>query len=181
MSENFEPFAKTSCHFYPKKTNEMVEKLALLIPQKKSSSNVAFHLQKKNLDSKKNSSFHWSIVFISEKKMQKSFFFIILLITLFTFCQSKVFDDRPIRGLEPAAVWRNFYLMTRIPHCSFKEERVRKELIEKFAIENKFHYNVDKKGNAVIHVPATRGYENKPIIILQSHLDMVIFFCNGFV
>ena len=31
----------------------------------------------------------------------------------------------------------------------------------------------DDYGNLVIYIPASKGYENKKTIVVQSHLDMV--------
>ena len=34
-------------------------------------------------------------------------------------------------------------------------------------------YQTDETGNVVMRVPGTKGYENRPCVILQSHMDMV--------
>ncbi|MCF8242065.1 MAG: aminoacyl-histidine dipeptidase [Melioribacteraceae bacterium] len=77
-----------------------------------------------------------------------------------------------IEGLEPKLLWESFYGITRVPRPSKKEEKIREHVI-KWAEENNFNFREDQTGNIVIDVPATPGYENKPIIVLQGHLDMV--------
>lgn len=66
-----------------------------------------------------------------------------------------------------------FNQLTQIPRESKKEEKVRKWLCERAHSNGFDDYKIDKAGNLVINVPATPGYENKPALILQSHMDMV--------
>ncbi|MBU0475194.1 MAG: aminoacyl-histidine dipeptidase [Bacteroidetes bacterium] len=77
-----------------------------------------------------------------------------------------------IEGLEPKLVWEYFYGMTQVPRPSKKEEKIRAHVRE-FANKNNFEFVEDKVGNIVIKVPATKGYENAPTIVIQGHLDMV--------
>ena len=42
-----------------------------------------------------------------------------------------------------------------------------------FAKQHGLEYKVDDTGNVLIRKPATKGYENRPTTILQSHMDMV--------
>ena len=77
-----------------------------------------------------------------------------------------------IRDLHPKAVWEQFDAITRIPRPSKKEERIIDFLIN-FAQINSLEWQRDDIGNVVIRKPATEGYEDRPTIILQSHMDMV--------
>lgn len=70
---------------------------------------------------------------------------------------------------------RTFYYfdkLTKIPRCSFEEEKIRDYLI-KFAKEHNLEYKTDEIGNVVIIKEATKGYEDVDSIILQGHMDMV--------
>ena len=77
-----------------------------------------------------------------------------------------------IRDLHPKAVWEQFDAITRIPRPSKKEERIIDFLIN-FAQINSLDWQRDQIGNVVIRKPATAGYEDRPTVILQSHMDMV--------
>ena len=77
-----------------------------------------------------------------------------------------------IRDLHPKAEWEQFDAITRIPRPSKKEERIIDFLIN-FAQTNSLDWQRDQIGNVVIRKPATAGYENRPTVILQSHMDMV--------
>lgn len=77
-----------------------------------------------------------------------------------------------IQGIAPAGLWQRFYEISRIPRPSKKEERITahfEQLFNKLGIK----YAKDKVGNLVARVPATKGYKNAPIVILQGHSDMV--------
>ncbi len=77
-----------------------------------------------------------------------------------------------IEGLKPQSLWQRFYELTQVPRPSKKEEKVI-EYLTNLAKYLKLKYKKDKVGNIVISVPATKGYENSPTIVLQSHVDMV--------
>ncbi|MBF0225943.1 MAG: aminoacyl-histidine dipeptidase [Desulfobacterales bacterium] len=65
-----------------------------------------------------------------------------------------------------------FEKISSIPRCSKNEGQISQWLCE-WAKDNGFKWNSDKSGNIVMNIPATKGYENSPILILQSHMDMV--------
>lgn len=65
-----------------------------------------------------------------------------------------------------------FEKIAAIPRCSKKEEKIRAWLLE-WANEHNFESTEDAAGNVLIKVPATAGYENAPILVLQGHMDMV--------
>ncbi len=77
-----------------------------------------------------------------------------------------------ISQLQPRLVWEQFDAITQVPRPSKKEERIIGFLID-FAIRHNLEWQRDKIGNVVIRKPATKGYEERPIVILQSHMDMV--------
>jgi dipeptidase D len=81
-------------------------------------------------------------------------------------------DHAAIKALAPQPVWKNFTALNAIPRASKKEERViafMKDFGERLSLDT----IVDKAGNVIIRKPASEGYENRPGIILQAHLDMV--------
>jgi len=79
-----------------------------------------------------------------------------------------------IKDLEPKGVWKFFYEITRIPRPSRHEDKII-EYIERVAAEHKIALKKDEAGNLLLSVPAVKGYESLPAVVLQAHLDMV---CN---
>ena len=77
-----------------------------------------------------------------------------------------------IKDLQPAIVWENFYKITRCPRPSKHEEVIRKYLLD-WAKEHKVEAFPDETGNVIMRVPATPGYENRKVVVLQGHMDMV--------
>ena len=77
-----------------------------------------------------------------------------------------------INELKPKLLWKHFDEIRKIPHCSKHEEKIRDYIIN-FSKNQKLKYKQDKTGNIVIYKPASPGFENKPTIILQGHVDMV--------
>ncbi len=81
-------------------------------------------------------------------------------------------SEQAIKGLEPKLVWEHFYAISQVPRPSKKEEKVR-AWVRSWATEHKFPFKEDKVGNIVISVPASKGKEKSPTIVLQGHVDMV--------
>ena len=77
-----------------------------------------------------------------------------------------------ITELKPSAIWGYFHQITQVPRPSKKEEKIL-AFLKKFAEEHKLEYDQDAAGNIVIRKPASKGYENRKTVILQSHVDMV--------
>jgi len=77
-----------------------------------------------------------------------------------------------VENLKPNLLWKYFDEIRKIPRCSKHEEKIREYLID-FAKLKKFKYKTDKPGNVVITKSASPGLEKKPVVILQSHMDMV--------
>ena len=65
-----------------------------------------------------------------------------------------------------------FEQISKVPRGSGNEAGIR-EFMVNWANEQKFENKVDSTGNVLIKVPATKGMEDKPTIVLQGHLDMV--------
>lgn len=77
-----------------------------------------------------------------------------------------------IRDLQPKLIWEQFDDITRVPRPSKKEEKIIKWLVE-FAEKHNIEYQTDETGNVVMRKAATPGFESRPAVILQSHMDMV--------
>jgi len=57
--------------------------------------------------------------------------------------------------------------------AALEEGREDTRLLVGWAKEHGLEYRCDETGNVVIRKPATTGYEGRPTVILQSHMDMV--------
>jgi dipeptidase D len=79
---------------------------------------------------------------------------------------------KAIEGLAPANLWNRFYEISQIPRPSKHEERVRLYL-RNFAGQNNLSFKEDSVGNIVIKIPPKPGFEKAPVVVLQSHVDMV--------
>lgn len=77
-----------------------------------------------------------------------------------------------LNDLQPAAIWQNFYKLTRVPRPSNHEEKAREFMLE-WAREHHIEARIDEAGNIIMSKPATPGMENRKGVILQGHLDMV--------
>jgi dipeptidase D len=77
-----------------------------------------------------------------------------------------------LKGLKPTSVWKYFEEIAEIPRPSKKEDKIIDYIIA-FALEHKLEYRKDTTGNIVILKPASKGYESRKSVCLQSHLDMV--------
>lgn len=77
-----------------------------------------------------------------------------------------------LNNLNPKALWRHFEALNAIPRPSKKEEKIRAFMM-KFGRNLSLTTLEDPAGNVIIKKPASPGYENHPIVALQSHLDMV--------
>lgn len=77
-----------------------------------------------------------------------------------------------ITDLEPAIVWKFFHQVTQVPRPSKKEGKMI-QYLESFAKEYHIAIKKDQAGNILMSKPATPGMENRPVVVLQSHMDMV--------
>ena len=77
-----------------------------------------------------------------------------------------------IKDLKPELVWKFFSELSEIPRGSGDEQAVSDYLVN-FAKERNLEVRQDDALNVVFKKDATEGYEDKPTIALQGHMDMV--------
>ena len=77
-----------------------------------------------------------------------------------------------INGRKPEQIFRFFEDICAIPHGSGNEKKVA-DYIENFARARGFEYSRDKVNNIFVKMPATKGREGEPSVMLQAHTDMV--------
>ncbi|WP_074408047.1 MULTISPECIES: aminoacyl-histidine dipeptidase [Aquimarina] len=77
-----------------------------------------------------------------------------------------------IRSLEPKVIWNKFADLNAVPRPSKKEERVI-AFMKNFGESLGLTTEIDKVGNVLIRKPATPGMEDRKVVVMQSHLDMV--------
>jgi dipeptidase D len=65
-----------------------------------------------------------------------------------------------------------FEAINKIPRKSKNEEEISEWLL-KWGLENGFQAEMDHVRNVLIRVPASAGFEDKPVVTLQGHMDMV--------
>ncbi|MFD0861328.1 aminoacyl-histidine dipeptidase [Sungkyunkwania multivorans] len=80
--------------------------------------------------------------------------------------------DKDITQLEPKEVWTHFAALNAVPRPSKKEERVIDFMIQ-FGQDLGLETFKDDVGNVIIRKPATSGMEDRKMVVMQSHLDMV--------
>ena len=74
--------------------------------------------------------------------------------------------------LEPKAVFRYFEEICGIPHGS-SDTQVISDYLVAFAKKRNLYVRQDTLGNVIMKKPATRGYEDVPVVMIQGHMDMV--------
>ena len=77
-----------------------------------------------------------------------------------------------IQELQPKEVFSIFHEITQVPRPSKREGKII-EWLKAFAVKHNLEHTVDEAGNIIMRKPATPGYEHKPGVILQAHMDMV--------
>jgi dipeptidase D len=77
-----------------------------------------------------------------------------------------------LEGLEPKLVWKYFNQIRQIPRCSKNEEKA-VEYVFKVGTDLGLETKKDEVGNVLIRKPASEGYEDRPSVCLQGHVDMV--------
>ena len=77
-----------------------------------------------------------------------------------------------LKGLKPEKVFYYFEEISRIPRGSGNEKAISDYMV---SFANKLGLQViqDDVYNIIIKKPATKGYENSPIVVIQGHMDMV--------
>lgn len=74
--------------------------------------------------------------------------------------------------LEPQAVFNYFEEISNVPRESGDEKAISDYMVA-FAEILGLEVFQDEVNNVIIKKPATKGYEDAPVVILQGHLDMV--------
>ena len=77
-----------------------------------------------------------------------------------------------LSAISPQPLWNYFEEICRVPRASKKEEKIRNYLLD-FAARHNLPAKTDEAGNLVITKPAWPGREGAPVVVLQTHLDMV--------
>ena len=80
--------------------------------------------------------------------------------------------SQEVRNLEPKNVWNHFADLNAVPRPSKKEERVI-EFAKNFGESLGLPTMIDEVGNVIIKKPASQGMEDRQIVAMQGHLDMV--------
>ena len=80
--------------------------------------------------------------------------------------------SKEILELEPKRLWKHFYDLTLIPRPTGQMEEVTKFVMD-FGKSLGLDTKQDEAGNVLITKPASKGMESAPVVIIQSHLDMV--------
>lgn len=76
------------------------------------------------------------------------------------------------------AVLAEFSQLAKIPRQSHHEQAI-SDYLASWAQDKGFDYVQDDLNNIIIEVPATQGYEDAPLTILQGHMDMVCVAADG--
>ena len=80
--------------------------------------------------------------------------------------------ERVLDGLKPEKVFYYFEEITRIPRDSGNEKEISDYLFNLAKCKG-WEVIQDEFLNIIIKKPATNGYENSPVVMLQGHMDMV--------
>ncbi len=80
--------------------------------------------------------------------------------------------SKDISSLEPEIVWKYFNEILQIPRPSKKEGKIVNYLLD-FGKEHKLETLQDDVGNVLIRKNASQGMEDRPWVVMQSHIDMV--------
>lgn len=75
-------------------------------------------------------------------------------------------------NMTPKVVFDCFEYVNKVPRPSKREEKMI-SFLQQFGKALGLPVKTDATGNVLISKPATPGMENKPAVILQSHMDMV--------
>lgn len=80
--------------------------------------------------------------------------------------------NRILENFEPEDVLQYFEEICAIPHGSGNMKAISSYVAE-FAKNHGLQYRQDDSLNVIIWKPASAGYENRPVVMLQGHMDMV--------
>ena len=77
-----------------------------------------------------------------------------------------------LENLKPQSVFKYFEEISAIPHGSYNTKAI-SDYVVKIAKEHNLKYVQDEVNNVIVYKDAAKGYENKPSVMLQGHMDMV--------
>ena len=77
-----------------------------------------------------------------------------------------------IKDLQPTAIWKNFDLLTQVPRPSGHLDKIQKFLLD-WAAEKGIDAHKDEAGNILMYKAASPGMEDRKVVTLQGHMDMV--------
>lgn len=77
-----------------------------------------------------------------------------------------------LEALDYKKVFYWFSELAKIPHGSGNVTQIA-DYLEQFAKDREISYVRDCADNVIFYKPATEGFEDRPVIILQGHMDMV--------
>jgi dipeptidase D len=77
-----------------------------------------------------------------------------------------------LKQAQARNVWEFFRQVNRIPRGSKNEKQIM-EWLRGLAKRRNLACRSDDVDNVIIELPATKGYEKSPAVVLQSHVDMV--------
>ncbi|MEW5248182.1 aminoacyl-histidine dipeptidase [Microbulbifer discodermiae] len=77
-----------------------------------------------------------------------------------------------VAELKPKPLWKHFAKLCEIPRPSKHEHKVVEYIVE-FANSCNLDVQLDRVGNAILKKPATPGMEDRKVLAMQSHVDMV--------
>lgn len=75
-------------------------------------------------------------------------------------------------NMKESTAMRYFREISLIPRASFNEAAI-SDYVVAFAKERNLRYIQDEMKNVIVFKEASKGYEDAPVLMLQSHLDMV--------
>ena len=79
---------------------------------------------------------------------------------------------KQLSELQPQPLFNYFEQICQVPRPSKKEEKIRQFILD-FAKANNLEAKTDHAGNVILSKPAFSGRESAPVVILQTHMDMV--------
>lgn len=77
-----------------------------------------------------------------------------------------------ITELTPQGIWKNFYALTQVPRPSGHLDKIQDYLLG-WAQSHGFESFKDNAGNIIMRIEATPGYEDRPMVTMEAHMDMV--------
>ena len=113
--------------------------------------------------------------------MTKKLLVVLSFLLIATSCEKNLLpkpaDDIDYESLKENSI-KEFLSFAENPRPSFNVEKPR-EYLKSVAGDNGWSWERDEYGNCWFDLPATKGFENYPNVILQSHMDMVCASVEG--